>query len=149
MIQRKFHRLAAAGLIAFVLAAVAIGLVAARKPHAPKARRAGPAALKRGDADRARPGSNAETIIGANETRGADSSPDIEAYLQRAYPADEVPMEATIAAQNGWAALNASAHSAGSWQLIGPNKATYPGVLNSFLGDGAPYVTAGRVTAMA
>ncbi len=57
-------------------------------------------------------------------------------------------MEATIAAQREWAALNAGPHSPGSWQLIGPSKATYPGVLN-FLGDGAQYVTAGRVTAMA
>src|SRR5262249_43063179 len=33
-------------------------------------------------------------------------------------------------------------------ELLGPSKATYPAVLN-FLGDHAPYVTAGRVTAMA
>jgi hypothetical protein len=105
-------------------------------------------AFTKGDPDEIRAGDNKRAVIGANERRGADSSPGIEAYLQRAYPAGEVPMAATVAAQNGWATLNAGAHSPGSWQLIGPSKATYPGVLN-FLGDGAQYVAAGRVTAMA
>ncbi|PYQ46277.1 MAG: hypothetical protein DMF77_01435 [Acidobacteria bacterium] len=60
-----------------------------------------------------------------------------------------MPGEATLNARSGWAALNASAPSAGSWQLIGPSKATYPAVLNPFLFDGAQYVASGRVTAMA
>jgi hypothetical protein len=91
---------------------------------------------------------NEETAIGANENRGPDTTPDVQAYLIRAYPANEISWESTLGAQNGWAALNASAHSAGTWQLIGPSKATIPGVLNA-LGDGAQFVTAGRVTAMA
>ena len=60
-----------------------------------------------------------------------------------------MPGEATLAAKNGWAALNAGAHSSGTWQFIGPSKATYPSVLNPFLFDGAVYVASGRVTAMA
>ena len=92
---------------------------------------------------------NMQATAGANEERHPDSTPDVEAYLHRAYPAAEVPMSATIAAQNAWAALNASGSaSPGTWQLIGPSKATYPGVLNA-LGDGAQYVAGGRVTAMA
>jgi hypothetical protein len=81
-------------------------------------------------------------------SRSPDSTPGVEAYLLRAYPAGEIPGDATLAAQSGWAALNAGAHSTGSWQLIGPSKATYPAVLNPFLFDGAQYVTSGRVTAM-
>ena len=67
-------------------------------------------------------------------------------YLKRAYPADDVPWEAT-AARSGWASLSKKAHSVGTWQLIGPSEANVPGVLNA-LGDAAPYITAGRVTAM-
>ena len=82
-------------------------------------------------------------------SRSPDATPGVEAYLLRAYPAGEIPGDATLAAQSGWAALNASGHSTGSWQLIGPSKATYPAVLNPFLFDGAQYVASGRVTAMA
>ena len=82
-------------------------------------------------------------------SRSPDSTPGVEAYLLRAYPETEIPGDATLAAQSGWAALNASTHSTGAWQLIGPSKATYPAVLNPFLFDGAQYVTSGRVTAMA
>ena len=83
------------------------------------------------------------------ESRSPDYTPEVEAYLLRAYPEAEVSGEATLAAKNGWAAIDASAHSTGSWQLIGPSKATYPAVLNPFLFDGAQYVASGRVTAMA
>src|SRR6185436_7681774 len=85
----------------------------------------------------------------SNDARSADYSAAVEAYLLRAYPEAEVPGEATLAARAGWTTLNASTHSGGAWQLIGPSKATYPAVLNPFLFDGAQYVAAGRVTAMA
>ena len=81
--------------------------------------------------------------------RAPDSTPAAEACLLRAYPAIDIPSDASFAARSGWVALNAGAHSAGSWQLIGPSKATYPSVLNPFLFDGAQYVASGRVTAMA
>ncbi len=48
-----------------------------------------------------KPGANAETAVGPNESRNPDSTPDIEAYLLRAFPADDIPIDATIAAQNG------------------------------------------------
>ena len=99
--------------------------------------------------ERNKPGASAEAVIGAGETRNPDSSAEVESYLLRAYPEAEVPGEATLAAKSGWAALNAGAHSSGTWQLIGPSKATYPSVLNPFLFDGAVYLASGRVTAMA
>ena len=143
-------RLAGAGVVALALAAAAVGLVAVRHSRESRLLKARADAIlsKKGDPGRIRPGKNAEAAVGANESRGADSSPDIQAYLQRAYPGEEIPMEATIAAQKAWASLNAGKHSSGSWKLIGPSMATVPGVLN-VLGDGAKYVTAGRVTAMA
>jgi hypothetical protein len=78
-----------------------------------------------------------------------NNTPNVESYLIRAYPAGDLPGDATVAAVQGWAALNAGAHSLGTWSLIGPAKATYPHQLNPFLFDGAQYVTSGRVTAMA
>jgi hypothetical protein len=96
-----------------------------------------------------RPGDNKRAVIGPHEPRWPDYTADVEAYLLRAYPEAEVPGEATLAARSGWAALNASGHSSGSWELIGPSKATYPSVLNPFLFDGAQYVASGRVTALA
>ncbi len=111
--------------------------------------RADAAVSKKREPETVKPGRNAETTIGSAETRNPDFSAEVESYLLRAYPEAEVPGEATLAARSGWAALNAGAHSAGTWQLIGPSKATYPAVLNPFLGDGAQYVTSGRVTAMA
>jgi hypothetical protein len=147
---RRFIPWVVAGVVSIALAAAAIGLVSAKQSRVNRLLKARADAIvsKKGVSDAVKPGKNAEAAIGANETRGPDFSPAVEAYLERAYPAAEIPMEATIAAQNGWASLNAGAHSAGVWQLIGPSKATYPGVLN-VLADGAQYVTAGRVTAMA
>ncbi len=97
--------------------------------------------------ERRKPGANAEAVF--SEGRNPDSSVEAESFLLRAYPETEVPGEAMLAARSGWTALAAGAHSPGTWQLIGPSKATYPAVLMPFLGDGAQYVASGRVTAMA
>ncbi len=151
MRKRRFIRFAVAGVVALALAAAAIGLVSARKSRASRLlqARADAIVFKKGSPDAIKAGRNAEAAIGSAETRLPDTSAEVEAYLLRAYPEAEVPGEATLAARSGWAALNASAHSDGSWQLIGPSKATYPAVLNPFLFDGAQYVASGRVTAMA
>jgi len=95
-----------------------------------------------------RAGGNAEAAVGANESRSFLSTPEIEKYRNRAYPANEVQWAQTIGARQAWNSVQAAGASSGAWELIGPSKATYPAVLN-FLGDHAPYVTAGRVTAMA
>jgi hypothetical protein len=148
---RRAIPLAAIGLAALVLVAAALVLTAFGRSGASRASIADePHAFvhQKDDPSRFAAGRNAETAIGPNELRSPDSTPDVEAYLQRAYPADEVTMAQTIAAQNGWAALAAGPSSGGAWQLIGPSKATYPAVLN-VLGDGTQYVAGGRVTAMA
>jgi hypothetical protein len=143
-------RCAAAGIVVLVLVAAAIGLVAKTRALRSTKARADAMMFKKGGPAKARPGDSKRAIIGlGNESRWPDYTPDVEAYLLRAYPGSEVPGEATLAAQNGWAALNAGTHSTGSWALIGPSKATYPSVLNPFLFDGAQYVASGRVTAMA
>lgn len=81
-------------------------------------------------------------------------SADEEDYLNRAYPADEIPMQLTLNAQAAFNSVKARGvgqgkNNPGQWVLIGPSRATYPGVLNQFLGGGAQYITSGRITAMA
>lgn len=137
------------GIAGLFLVVAAIALVGKAVKHRSLEERANAIVFKKGDPDAMEPGNNKRVAIGANETRLADYTPDVEAYLLRAYPQAEVPGEATLAARSGWAALDAAAHSKGSWQLIGPSKATYPAALNPFLFDGAQYVASGRVTAMA
>ena len=101
------------------------------------------------DDDEMKPGRNAEAAVGANEQRNPDSTPDVQAYLQRAYPGKDIPTDASFAARVGWASLDSESHSGGRWRLIGPSVSVQPGVLNVFSGGTAAYVTAGRVTAMA
>ena len=101
---------------------------------------------KKVDPDRM-PGGNKRALIGPNEFRGGDYSPAIEEFLKRAYPANDVPTDASIAAANGWATLAAVPRSPGAWQLIETNIAVQPGVLN-VLGAGANYLASGRVTAL-
>jgi hypothetical protein len=146
--RTRFSHLRLATVAAVGIAAVVVAFVAVRKSHPTGSPTARAFLFKEGDPDM-RPGDNKRAIIGPNESRWPDYTPEVEAYLLRAYPEAEVPGEATLNARNGWAALNASAPSAGTWQLIGPSKATYPAVLNPFLFDGAQYVASGRVTAMA
>src|SRR5438874_2016701 len=142
----SYLRVAVAGTL--VLAAVALA-VTATKISTPLQQAERPAYTpKKADADFFKPGHNAEAAVVA-ESKNVNSSPEIEAYLRRAYPANEVSGDSTLAAKSGWAALNASAHAPGTWQLIGPSKATYPAVLDPFLFDGAQYVASGRVTGMA
>jgi hypothetical protein len=148
MKRSNFVRLAVTGVAALVLAAAAVGLVAARRSGSASARSLQPFVHAKASPEGIAAGKNAEAAIGANEVRDPDSTPGIEAYLQRAYPAAEVTMAQTLAAQNAWAGLAAGPHSSGAWQLIGPSSANVPAVLN-VLGDIADYVTAGRVTAMA
>jgi hypothetical protein len=143
--DRSFPRLRAAIagllLVAGVWACVAI---------TNSTRRAVPAvkgfAWKRGNPSMATQ-ANKRALFGTNDSRGL-YTPAVEEFLKRAYPSDDVSPDATVAAWNGWASLNGSKHSAGTWQLVGPSIASVPGVLNA-LGDAAPYTTAGRVTALA
>jgi hypothetical protein len=89
---------------------------------------------------------NAQTLAG-NFGEGERSLAD-EEYAERAYPAEEIPFEATLNAQRAWTAIASSGkkNDTGQWSLAGPSSANYPGVL-SF--SGADYVASGRVTALA
>src|ERR1700687_5908089 len=110
----SYLRVAVAGTL--VLAAVALA-VTATKMSAPLQQAERHAYTpKKVDADLFKPGRNAQAMIVA-ESKNPDSSPEIEAYLLRAYPDTEVSGDATLAAKAGWAALNASAHAPGNWQL--------------------------------
>src|SRR4029079_15598461 len=89
--------------------------------HSPGAR---DDAFKKGDPDR-EPGDNKRAAIGVNDTRYPDYTPEVEAYLLRAFPENEVPGAATLAARNGWNAIHASAHSTGSWRVGRPTPPQY------------------------
>jgi len=148
MRSKRSFRLAVLGMAALAFAALATTLVVARGSGSQGARSLQPFVHHKEDPSRVEAGKNKEAAVGANEFRHPDDTPDVEAYLQRAYPGDEVPMQLTLAAQNAWAHLRAAGGSPGNWQLIGPSSGTVPGVLN-VLGDTADYVTSGRVTALA
>src|SRR5437899_2953821 len=149
MTTRRSTRIAVASIAACAIVTTALIFLAVNRSEVRAEDRARAAVLGKSDGARFKPGDSRRAAVGVNESRSPDFTPDVEAYLLRAYPEAEIPGDATLAAQSGWAALNASAHSTGSWQVIGPSKATYPAVLNPFLFDGAQYVASGRVTAMA
>src|ERR1700736_6789411 len=141
----SYLRIATASVL--VLSAVAMASVAMKT--APPAGGPSPRGFvfKKGDPDQMLPGANKRAVFGAgNEYRFADYTPEVEAYLIRAYPDTEVSGDATLAAKAGWASLSASAHATGTWKLIGPSTASFPAVLTF---SGAPYVTSGRITALA
>jgi hypothetical protein len=89
-----------------------------------------------------------------NELRSPDeiNGPIEQTSLSHAYPEAASPLAAVQHAREAWGALSARSgktNQAGTWQLIGPDKATYPSVLTPFIMGGAQYVAAGRTTALA
>lgn len=105
-------------------------------------------AFKTGDPDAvAKPGSEQDSV--GPESRTPESAA-LQDAANRAYPADSVPFEATLNAQATASALKTHGNkkNAGDWQLIGPDQATYPALLDQFLAGGKPYVASGRVTAL-
>ena len=83
-----------------------------------------------------------------------------EKYRHKAYPAKEIPHQATVAAGNAFMKVQkefeaslartpvdgANPPVSGQWQAYGQPSANFPGVLTFF---GADYTTSGRTTAMA
>ena len=68
-------------------------------------------------------------------------------YANRAYPAPYVPIRATLNARAAFQTVRARGNSnIGVWNLIGPSTTNFPDVLTF---SGAPYVTSGRITALA
>ncbi|TMA26073.1 MAG: exo-alpha-sialidase [Deltaproteobacteria bacterium] len=73
-----------------------------------------------------------------------------EKYLNRAWPGDEVPLDASLAAPSVFREV-ASRHDDDekmdfNWQPLGPTNAFYPAILGR---TGAPYVSSGRITDLA
>ena len=91
-----------------------------------------------------------EFTVGNGNEKGPTSEAEAE-YQERAYPADEIPFQATLNAQAAFNQIKARGvgrgkNVPGQWTLIGPSTANYPGVLTF---SGADYAASGRVTALA
>jgi len=67
-------------------------------------------------------------------------------FANRAYPDNDVPADAHNRARATFEAIAANGARGGPWEIIGPNRARYPGLLTY---TGKDYVTSGRVTALA
>jgi hypothetical protein len=110
----------------------------------------GPAIRMKGDPDAGISKPSTQTAVGPNELRTAGDTAEAQEAYWRAYPAtvDEISFAATLRAQTAFAQAKARRNAVGAWELIGPSKATYPGVLN-VLNDGDQYVASGRTIALA
>ena len=71
-----------------------------------------------------------------------------EAIAQRAYPADEIPLQLSLNAQKAWSSVKGrkGKNKAGQWAMVGPSHSNMPGLL---VFSGADYTTSGRITALA
>lgn len=135
-----------AAALAFLLAGVAVIVVFATRGSGTSG--ASPAhVFAKGDPDAV---GNAVDVVGEKGESPDPSTAAEEAYEQRAYPAAEIPFQATVNAQGAFAQVKARAigkgkYVPGNWTLAGPSTANYPGVL-SF--SGADYTASGRVTGL-
>jgi hypothetical protein len=97
--------------------------------------------------------SSALSVIAQPESaRQTEQNAAAQDYANRAYPADSIPYDLTANAVAAWNQAVASSkgntngkNAAGTWDLVGPDQATYPGVLNR---SGSLYHASGRITAM-
>jgi Arc-like DNA binding domain len=110
----------------------------------------GPVLQIKGDPDAGSLKPSVQTAVGPNELRIAGDTAEAQEAYWRAYPAnvDDISFAATLRAQAAFAEVKARGNATGDWELSGPTKATYPGVLN-VLNDGDQYVASGRTIAMA
>jgi hypothetical protein len=134
--QHVYRVLLATGIVLLFGAGSTVLMVSAARTHFNGKHRL---AFTKGDPD--------ADAIGSEPANTAEG----RAAALRAYPAavDEIALDATLNAHSAFASIAArSSAGGGAWQLIGPSRATYPGVLN-FLGDHDQYVASGRITALA
>jgi hypothetical protein len=96
--------------------------------------------------------SNKMAIPGLGQDRGPLDAA-LEDFARRAYPADDVPTEASLNAISGFnqfvattAGVGNGKNTPGAWHLIGPSTAIFPDILTF---SGAQYITSGRITALA
>jgi Arc-like DNA binding domain len=148
--MRKTLLRPAAAVAVIVLVGLAVFLASAMRSSSPSTRGQQMLAFTKGDPDAI--GGNAQSVISQpEEARTPETSGGAaEKYANNAYPADSIPFELTQAAVSSW---NASVQNSngkagknvGTWQLVGPDQATYPGVLNR---SGALYHASGRITVL-
>jgi hypothetical protein len=104
-------------------------------------------AISKFRADRDELGGNKRTLPGLDRDSGPLLAA-MEDYAHRAYPAKDVPMQASlnaIASFNHVKRMSMGRPSAGAWQLIGPSKSDDPDILTF---SGVEYFTSGRITAL-
>jgi hypothetical protein len=98
--------------------------------------------------------SSALSVISQPESPrlAAEQTAAAQDYANRAYPADSIPYDFTANAVAAWnqavAASNGKGNgknAPGTWDLVGPDQATYPGVLTY---SGALYHDSGRITGL-
>jgi hypothetical protein len=109
------------------------------------------AGARQGTFEKLAEGANEQYAAGKNEDRTPAGTAEAQEAYWRAYPSsvDEISIDATLRARNAFRSIKSRQKNApGSWQLIGPSSAIYPGVLN-VLNDGDQYVASGRTIAMA
>jgi hypothetical protein len=152
----SYLRVAVAGTL--VLAAVALAVTTA-KMSGPL--QAGKSAVNKDAFNKFR--QDGDELLGNKVTRpgiSRDKGPlgaALQKFSLRAYPAADVPSEATLNAIASFKQLKARGVSAplastntlsalGEWQLIGPSSAVDPAILTF---SGAQFITSGRITALA
>jgi len=109
------------------------------------------AGARQGTFEKVAEGATEQYAAGKNEDRSPAGTAEAQEAYWRAYPSsvDEISIDATLRARSAFQSVKSrQKHAPGSWQLIGPSSATYPGVLN-VLNDGDQYVASGRTIAMA
>jgi hypothetical protein len=140
-------RFTIAGTLLFAAAAMAFVAI---KPPVPKmvSSQDRLRAINKFRTDRDALGGNRRALPGEQE--GGPLLAAMEDYAHRAYPAKDVPMQATLNAITSFRHVRARSigrpSPAGAWQLIGPSKADAPDILTF---SGTEYFASGRVTALA
>lgn len=103
----------------------------------------------KGDPDA--PSSEEAKLENGNEGERGPGSAEEEEFANRAYPANDIPFQLTLNAQNAFNQIKAKGvgkgkNVPGQWTLVGPSTANYPSVLTF---SGADYATSGRITGLA
>jgi len=143
------HRLALPRVRSFAVAAAAAALVIGAVSSGTFVARSNDPAYQ-AVIDFGKHGNETKELLAGVPNEGPEDTYAAEQAALRAFPADEVPPEAAINSQNTFQSFRQSGRTAGTWSPIGPlSRAQYPGVLDQFLFDGAPFNASGRVTALA
>ena len=141
----RFTSLRIAAAVTLLAAGCAIAIVATRAPE-----KQSRVAQTKGKPWRF---GNEQAKPGSNETGPYAKA--MEKYRINAYPAEDIPFDATQRAIDSWRAMEMRQQNAMAlnplnpylnWKLVGPSVATFPPPLTF---TGAQYITAGRTTAMA